>query len=655
MGETEFNRRHQCPPRSLAAFEKSDFADDWRELMRLYLVRRTRSFVQDNYAETDPANGRKFLTFEDGGRSYFPTRIPKTVKFKINDKDPSDQYARLYADHVVDALNRLTLPRYGLGNYLAPSPHAPPSQAEAKVIQDLSRAGKRLMGFCRTNLFKRLESSGQAFIQSVERHVLRNCICLYAIDNELPLPIGTQDAELLDSRFSDDDESALFENEDDGNGNNVGPPSSAPSRNEADYQRRAGEVYADYAAAYRRRFKWLRPGLFVKGLAEDLRTDARALLDVLKSCGEWDPNSDSKLDALWKLLTVRHPNEKILLFSQFADTVRYLETQLQVRGLMRVGGATGDSPDPTALAWWFSPESNQKRSEVLSDQELRVLVATDVLSEGQNLQDSAVVVNYDLPWAIIRLVQRAGRVDRIGQKAEKILCYSFLPAEGVERIIRLRARVRQRLTENAEVVGADEQFFEDLPAPQAMRDLFTEKAGILDGDADTDVDLASYAYQIWKNAISADATLQKTIPELPPVVYATRAHQPTPKEPGGALVYLRTAEGNDALAWMDTTGNSVTESQFTILKAAECAPETPPLPRQINHHSLVQKAVELIVTEEKSVGGQLGRPSGAAFAPTNGLNGTPSKSKGRSSNLRSSSRRLTRSTAIRCGLPLSIR
>ncbi|MGH7137624.1 MAG: C-terminal helicase domain-containing protein, partial [Pirellulales bacterium] len=78
-------------------------------------------------------------------------------------------------------------------------------------------------------------------------------------------------------------------------------------------------------------------------------------------------------------------------------------------------------------------------------EETRVLVSTDVLSEGQNLQDAAIVVNYDLPWAIIRLIQRAGRVDRIGQQSPTIRCYSFLPAEGVERIIRLRARVRERL------------------------------------------------------------------------------------------------------------------------------------------------------------------------------------------------------------------
>ena len=79
------------------------------------------------------------------------------------------------------------------------------------------------------------------------------------------------------------------------------------------------------------------------------------------------------------------------------------------------------------------------------------------------------------------------------------------------------------------------------------------------------------------------------------------------------LVYLRTAEGNDALAWMDATGQSATESQRAILKAAECTPETPALVRQENHHSLVQKAVEMIVKEEKTVAGQLGRPSGARF------------------------------------------
>ena len=382
---------------------------------------------------------------------------------------------------------------------------------------------------------------------------------------------------------------------------------------EADYKKRAKAIYADYAGPNQHRFKWLTPRLFKKELAKDLVDDIQTLLKVLKQSGEWDPSKDAKLNVLRKLLSQKHPTEKVLIFTQFADTVDYLETQLQASGMAQVAGATGDSPDPTALAWRFSPESNQKRNEITAAQELRVLLATDVLSEGQNLQDCAIVVNYDLPWAIIRLIQRAGRVDRIGQKAEKILCYSFLPAEGVDRIIRLRDRVRQRLKENAEVVGTDEAFFEDDPNHQVFRDLFTEKADILDGEVDTEVDLASHAYQIWKNAITVDPSLLKIIPDLPPVAYATRQHQSTEKEPTGVLVYLRTAEGTDALAWMNHSGASVTESQLAVLKAAECTPETPALARQEDHHALVQKAVEVIVKEEKSVGGQLGRPSGARF------------------------------------------
>ncbi|GER89522.1 hypothetical protein KDW_36840 [Dictyobacter vulcani] len=238
-----------------------------------------------------------------------------------------------------------------------------------------------------------------------------------------------------------------------------------------------------------------------------------------------------KVYGLVDLLTNQHPNEKVLIFTQFADTVRYLTDQLKARGISALEGVTGDDADPTMYAWRFSPNSNNHRDNVKPADEIRVLIATDVLSEGQNLQDAAIVVNYDLPWAIIRLIQRAGRVDRIGQRAENIYCYSFLPAEGVERLIRLRERVRKRLEENAEVVGADESFFEDDMKQQSMLDLYNEKAGILDGDTDSEIDLASQAYQIWKNATDADPKLKGIIERLPGVAFSTRAHQGTALAP----------------------------------------------------------------------------------------------------------------------------
>jgi superfamily II DNA or RNA helicase len=643
VGETEFLRRHQCGVRTLAAFDKSEYAEDWQELMRLFLVRRTRGFIQKHYAATDPDNGRKYLTFESGQRSYFPERIPKTVKFKVDSKNPEDQYARLHAPAVVDIINRLHLPRYGLGNYVAPASRKPPTQTEASQLANLSRAGRRLMGFCRVNLFKRLESSGQAFLQSVERHVLRNFVFLHALENDLPLPLGPQDAELLDARFSDEDDERTDQETDDAEEGDESTPETVAAENgprtEPQFAERAAEVYPTYAGPLKKRFKWLRSSLFVPALKENLLADARALIDLLQKNGTWDPNKDSKLQALVKLVTKTYPTQKVLIFTQFADTVRYLDTQLQARRVAAVAGVTGSSSDPTGMAWRFSPESSNKRALIAPENELRVLIATDVLSEGQNLQDGFVVVNYDLPWAIIRLIQRAGRVDRIGQKSDQVLCHSFLPADGVERIINLRNRVRQRLRENAEVVGADEAFFEDDANPNIIRDLYNEKAGLLDGEADTEIDLASYAYQIWNDAIKADPELERIIPALPAVVYSTKVHGPAGNgangvhellamrypllrapsgaadvaSPEGVLVFLRTAEGNDALVWIDRNGNSVTESQFTVLDAAACTPDTPAQPRDEAHHDLVRKAVELVAQEEKQVGGQLGRPSGARF------------------------------------------
>jgi hypothetical protein len=418
---------------------------------------------------------------------------------------------------------------------------------------------------------------------------------------------------LLDTFASDQDSDLLDQGDDDDEEGLVDPVRRPRDLTEEEFRSRAAEVYEIYVAQFKKRFKWLRSDLFLAALAEDLRRDAKALLAVMQGVGHWEASKDAKLAALEDLLTKQHPTEKILVFSQFADTVDYLDEQLKARSIASLAGVTGDNEDPTAIAYKFSPVSNEKRGLVSPAHELRIVIATDVLSEGQNLQDCAIVVNYDLPWAIIRLIQRAGRVDRIGQQSDTIVCYSFLPADGVERIIRLRSRVRQRLQENAEVVGADETFFDDDKADLPLLNLYHEKAGILDGDDDVEVDLASYAYQLWKNAIDRNPELEKIIPALPNVVYSTRAYHPTIEQPEGALVYLRTAEDSDALAWVNKEGGSVTESQFVILKAAECQPDTPPIERHERHHEIVASGVKLIVDTEHSVGGQLGRPSGARF------------------------------------------
>lgn len=624
IGELEFIKRYQCSVRSLAAFEKSEHPDDWRDLMKRYMVRRTRSFIKDNYALID-GDARKYLEFADGSRSYFPSRIPKTIKIKSNlDNIDNNSYSHLYSPSVVEVINQLNLPRYGLGEYVVKQTSKYKlKEEEERYLKSLFRGGKRLMGFSRTNLFKRLESSGIAFIQSIERHILRNFVYLYALEKKLDLPIGTQDAGLLDSNNNDEDADSInvnsfdVETEDDNDEfnlqNDIQPEKLIETITDKKYRIKAESLYQEYTTKYQKRFKWLNYKLFDnKKLKRDLLADAKALIGLLQEFGEWKPQSDEKLAALIKLLTQTHPNEKILIFTQFADTVNYLVENLQAVNIDKIAGVTGRDKNPTESAQKFSPVSNNKQDKISNHDELRILIATDVLSEGHNLQDCAIIVNWDLPWAIIRLIQRAGRVDRIGQNAEKILCYSFLPAEGVEKIINLRGRLKQRLQENAEVVGTDETFFED-DSKKVILDLYNEKSGILDGEEDTEVDLTSEAFQIWKKATDNNPALKKKIAEMPNVVYSTRNHHPKPVQPEGVLLYMKTTEGNDSLIYVDKHGNSVTQSQLAILKVAACQPDTPAIPKYQHHHELVLQGSKLIAEEEKNSGGQLGRPNGARF------------------------------------------
>jgi len=613
FSDGDFERRYQCRVNSILAIEKSDDPDDWRELIRLYMVRRTRSFIIQHYTEAD-AKGRRFFRTKDDEKRYFPVRRPRSLRFVVDDSDPHDRYAQLYSAEVVDKINQLHVPRYGLGLDIYVDAVAAKSAtlAERKFIENLSRAGKRLMGFCRTNLFKRLESSGFSFLQSLDRHILRNQIYLYAIENGLDLPIGTLDADLLAGESVDEDAEGL-EGETEDLLDGIAEEIAAANEN-ASTITRAAIAYKQYAGPFKKRFKWVSSRLFKRTLADHLLDDTNSLLTILAKRGAWQASEDRKFAELAKLLSVTHSKEKVLVFTQFADTARYLGRELSNAGLKNMEVATGATSDPYALACRFSPKSNGK--DISKANELRVLICTDVLSEGQNLQDCCVVVNFDLPWAIIRLIQRVGRVDRIGQRAEEIFCYSFLPAEGVERLINLRSRIQQRLNENAEVVGTDESFFEEEEA-STIRDLYTEKSGVFD-DSDDEVDLASYAWQIWKQATENNPELARTVEALPPVVYSSRAFQlDTAKLPalgneaaqGGTLVYVKSPEGNDHLAWVGQNEHTITESQYTILRAAECAPETPALPRAENHHELVAAGLKLALTQEKSVGGGLGRPS----------------------------------------------
>ncbi|MFD6858162.1 helicase-related protein [Rhodococcus sp. NPDC060090] len=549
---------------TMAAFRRSEDPDDWKRLMSEHLVRRTRTFVKNNFSLIDE-DGNPYLEFSNGYRFTFPQRIPKPVDHSFGPDDPA---AIMASDATLDALTALVLPRYELGNYISPT--ALLSEAEREFVDNLTRGRGQVAGFVRTTFYKRLSSCGHSFTLSLQRHIARNELFAYAIDQGLAIPTGT----IVDTNFaSGDDEDPT--NDDLAAGERLGDDAS--------------RRYEALVAADPNSVTWVRPEIFTPALRQDLDRDTTALRGLLDSYGGWDTARDSKLAALVALLTKVHPDEKVLVFTEYKDTADYIGTALQAAGIDEVGVATGESEDPTALAHRFSPRSNalpgQEHHEI--DNELRILIATDVLSEGQNLQDAHIVVNYDLPWAIIRLIQRAGRVDRVGQDADTVLLYSFFH-ESVDTVISLRQRISDRLHANAEAFGSDEQFFGTDTEVRAITDLYN---GTLDDQDNTDdVDASSLAYQRWHEAEKNDPDLAKKIAALPDMISATRARRLSDRA-DGVLCYVRTDSGIDGFgeATLDEQTRLLTGHE--VLRAFEATPEELGLEHHEQHDELLEHLV----------------------------------------------------------------
>lgn len=569
MGEAEFSLKCDGRTSSMSAFRLSGHRDDWQELLSQFMVRRTRRFIQDNYA-LDDGQGRQYLLFGDGGKFYFPDRIAHPVERSLSRGDPARQ---MIAQSTLDAVASLRLPRYKIGEYLTAG--AALDSKEQELLDDLRRSARgNLMGFTRVMLFKRLSSSGPAFLATLRRHALRNLVASYAIERGLPVPIGSVDKSLWHAE-ADQDAGDLFE---EGGLEDGGPlDRSVPAA-----------AYHKLRRAGRGNVRWLRSELLEPRFSDDLDRDTAVIRGLLDRFGQWNPGKDGKLDHLMEIITETHPDEKVIVFTEYADTAFYVRAELGRRGVDGVEAVTGSSNDPRALACRFSPVSNNAAQP---DDELRVLVSTDVLSEGQNLQDAHIVVNYDLPWAIVKLVQRAGRVDRIGQQSERVRIYSLLPAGKIEEVITLRGRIRERLEDNAQLLGSDEKFFGD-PSEQAMiAGLFDEYSEYQLADDDGgDVDPVSMAYEIWRSAEAGHPELAARVEALPNVVYSTLDNRAVHRPAAGVLVHSKTVMGSDAFAFVPAGGRGERITPQRALAMAACEPDESPAPRLPRHHDLAAAA-----------------------------------------------------------------
>jgi hypothetical protein len=196
----------------------------------------------------------------------------------------------------------------------------------------------------------------------------------------------------------------------------------------------------------------------------DLENDRNALNDLYNKACAVTPDRDAKLDDLKKLIDekIKNPinegNRKVIIFTAYADTAKYLYEQLhgwaknthQIESALVAGSdnkTTFGKNDFDAILVNFSPISKNraKMKTMPSTGEIDLLIATDCISEGQNLQDADYLINYDIHWNPVRIIQRFGRIDRIGSKNDKIQLVNFWPTEDLDQYIKLKTRVESRM------------------------------------------------------------------------------------------------------------------------------------------------------------------------------------------------------------------
>ncbi len=201
---------------------------------------------------------------------------------------------------------------------------------------------------------------------------------------------------------------------------------------------------------------------------EKTQHDREQLQELLEQMQKIDPERDGKLKALEREIDkkLQHPNRnkdgydnhKLLIFTAFADTAQYLyenlseHIQRQNRHLALIRGDGGNKTtlgraDYDDILTNFSPISKQRsdQTQLPQDEEIDILIATDCISEGQNLQDCDLLINYDIHWNPVRIIQRFGRIDRIGSRNEKVHLINFWPVQDLDRYLNVRHRIEARM------------------------------------------------------------------------------------------------------------------------------------------------------------------------------------------------------------------
>lgn len=414
---------------------------DYFKLLDMLTIARSRKHVQRYYG------------VEETGQ--FPDRLPP-VNIKA-DVDLTGEFRPIR--EVNNEIRRLTLGAYAPLRYVLPHKQAAYDEKYSTKIRggdqffrQLDRE-ESLIHLLRVNILKRMESSVASFSLTIERQL--------ADVDALLAKIDSHDDSIEEIPIDDVD---------------VDDPAFEPLL----VGRKVKVLLQDVD-----RIRW----------RQDLVEDHQRLAALLSAARLVIPKRDAKLAALKRLIVekVRNPinpdNRKILLFTAFADTADYLYRELAdwARSALDLHSAVvtgagankttlpGVRGDMSSILSAFSPRSKERPAQLVAEGEIDLLIATDCISEGQNLQDCDYLVNYDIHWNPVRIIQRFGRIDRIGSRNSRIQLVNFWPNMELDEYLDLESRVSGRMM-LLDVSATGEENVIEFQAGNEMNDLEYRRA-----------------------------------------------------------------------------------------------------------------------------------------------------------------------------------
>lgn len=396
-----------------AILDRLDFA--FFELLDAVTIARSRRHITTHYDMAEIGN--------------FPERLkPKAYRCALTARDDVPSFNEIF-----EQLSQLSLAVYAPLTYVHESRRDRygelyDTETETNVLRQQDREVS-IRALMRVNLLKRLESSVQAFRLTLQRLANAHQETLRSIAS---FEKGGTDTGLWETDADEDEDEVSI------------PGGLA-----------RGQVHVSFA------------DMDLVSYKRDLQADLALIDGLLEAMERVTPRDDEKLQHLIRFIEekAREPinegNRKLLIFTAFADTAEYLYDQIAKLILERDGrhaalvtGSGGPRTtlgvgfDFNAVLTLFSPLSKKKAMiDRLKNEprEIDILIATDCISEGQNLQDCDMVVNYDIHWNPVRIIQRFGRVDRIGSKNERIQLVSYWPDISLDDYINLKDRVEGRM------------------------------------------------------------------------------------------------------------------------------------------------------------------------------------------------------------------